>query len=175
MGMVGLMSALSMNATAAPRVVEPFDNARWAALKADIKRPTAVVFTTTDCAHCPAVIKALASDARVTRAKGGLVAVVMDVAPGEADAALLKNAHYKPVDQLMAFSGQAPALRHAVNPTWRGVTPYIALLRPGEPPLWVVGPPTRTDIDAWMAPAAPTSPASMPALAPASTPSRKLP
>ncbi len=122
---------------AAPKTVEPFDAAQWQALQSGLHRPAVVVFTTTDCAHCPAVIEKLARDRRLRSVRGSLLTVVMDVAPGEADAALLRSSHYRPATRLLAFAGQPDALRHAVNPAWRGVTPYLALLRPGEPPQWV--------------------------------------
>ncbi len=144
----------SVAAAAPPRAVETFDAAGWAALRDDPRRPAIVVFTATDCAHCPAVIEALSRDPRLRRSGGRLVAVVMDVAPGESDAVLLRSPHYRRADRLLAFSGQAPALRHAVNPAWRGVTPYLALLRPGEAPAWVTGPPAPGDLDTWARPAA---------------------
>jgi hypothetical protein len=154
-----LMLGIGAAAWATPRAVEAFDAEGWAGLQAGLRRPAIVVFTATDCVHCPAVINALARDGRLSRVKGSLAAVVMDVAPGESDPALLRSPHYRRVHRLFAFAGQAPALRHAVNPAWRGVTPYLALLRPGETPVWVTGPPTSEVLDRWARPAAaPSSP-----------------
>ncbi|EHR69426.1 hypothetical protein BurJ1DRAFT_0544 [Burkholderiales bacterium JOSHI_001] len=128
-------------ALAAPRAVEAFDDTTWAALQGDKARPAVVVFTTTDCAHCPVVIEQLAAELRQRRLGATLVAVVMDQAPGEDDAALLADAHYRPAARLLAFAGSAAALRHQVQPRWRGVTPFVAFIAPPAPTLTVAGPP----------------------------------
>jgi len=149
-GLLALALATAWPAAAAPRSVEPFTATGWAALQDGLRQPAVVVFTTTDCAHCPAVIAQLAR-ALHQPPRRPLLTVVMDLAPGEADAQLLGTAHYRAADRLLAFDGQAPALRHAVNPAWRGVTPYVALLVPGQPVRWVTGPPAAADIAAWRA------------------------
>ncbi len=138
-------------AWAAPATsVEPFDEHSWAALQSQLKQPAAVVFTTTDCAHCPAVIQSLATTLRRGHLKAGLWVVVMDMAPGEDDAALLADNHYRAANRLLAFDGQALRLRHGVDPNWRGMTPYVALLRPAQPAVTVVGPPSAQQVDAWV-------------------------
>ena len=43
---------------------------------------------------------------------------------------------------------------YALWPAWRGDTPYLARLRPGEAPAWVTGPPAPGDLDTWARPAA---------------------
>lgn len=142
---------------AAPRAVEAFDGQTWATLQAELKQPTVVVFSTTDCAHCPAVLDGLAQRIRSHQVKARhnarlnaqLMAVVMDVAPGDDDAALLKHPHYGRADRVMAFSGQAPALRHSVDPRWRGVTPFVVFLAPGQAPQSVSGPPSDGTVQAW--------------------------
>lgn len=135
-------------AVAAPKAVEAFDATTWPALQ-QARQPLAVVFTTTDCSHCPAVVEQLARSLRAQRGGARLVTVVMDVSPGEADAELLSTAHYRRADRLLAFDGSAAALRHQVNPAWRGVTPYVALLRPGQPVTFVMGPPSAQDLKDW--------------------------
>lgn len=135
--------------TAAPRAVEAFDKLTWAALQSGLRQPAVVVFSTTDCAHCPAVVDALVKDIRQRKLKATLMTVVMDASPGEDDAALLKHPHYGRADRVFAFAGQAPALRYTVEPRWRGVTPYVVFLSPGQAPRAVAGPPSRLDIDAW--------------------------
>ena len=135
------------SATAAPTLVEAFNPQSWQALQTGLKTPAIVVFSTTDCAHCPAVLSQLAQSPLRRRAQ--LIAVVMDLAPGEADAALLGNDHYQLADRLMAFDGQAPALRYGVNKSWRGVTPYLLLFKPGTPPQWVTGPPSDAQLLRW--------------------------
>ncbi len=140
--------ALSM-AVAAPRAVEPFTAATWTGLRG-AAQPMAVVFTSTDCVHCPAVLERLAQRFRGMRPPAPLlVAVVVDAAPGEVDTELLARAHHRVADRLFAFAGPALALRFSVNPDWRGVTPYLALLQPGRAPQWITGPPSEADLEAW--------------------------
>lgn len=137
------------SATATPTRVEAFNPKSWQALQAGLKTPAIVVFSTTDCAHCPAVLSQLAQSPLRRRIKAPLIAVVMDLAPGEADADLLGNAHYQMADRLMAFDGQTPALRYSVNKSWLGVTPYLLLFKPGAPPQWVTGPPSDAQLLRW--------------------------
>jgi hypothetical protein len=135
---------------AAPRGVEPFDSKSWKTLKAGVKQPTVVVFSATWCPNCPAVIEELVQDIRQRKLKASLMAVVIDVAPGENDPGLLRHAHYRMADRLFAFSGQAPAVRYTVDPNWRGATPYVVFLVPGAAERVVTGPPTEEDVDAWV-------------------------
>lgn len=136
-------------AQAKPTRVEVFDARTWSQLQASLTAPAAVVFTTTDCAHCPAVILGLAKEIQRRGLRAQLIAVVMDAAPGELDAELLRDPHYGPSDRLLAFSGQPAALRYTVNPSWRGVTPYVAFLKPGAQATWVAGPPSAEALAAW--------------------------
>jgi thiol-disulfide isomerase/thioredoxin len=136
-------------AQAAPGTVDAFTPATWAALQSTLQRPTVVVFSATYCPNCPAVIEQLAQIVRQPLRHAELMAVVMDAAPGDNDAALLHDAHYRSVDRLFAFEGQAAAVRHAVDPRWRGVTPFVALLVPGAAPRLVTGAPGAADLDAW--------------------------
>ena len=144
-----LVAAALMPAHAAPRTVEVFDRPAWPALQAGLTAPAIVVFTATYCAHCPAVIAQLARDKGRLQPSAQLIAVVIDATPGDDDARLLRDPHHRPVDRLFAFQGQAAALRHAVDPSWRGITPYVAFLHPGEAPRWVTGPPSAQDLAAW--------------------------
>ena len=59
------------------------------------------------------------------------------------------HAEYRHADRLFAFAGQAAAIRYAVDPRWRGVTPYVSFLVRDRPAVGVTGPPARADIDAW--------------------------
>jgi hypothetical protein len=144
---------VAASAAAAPRVVEPFEAGTWQTLQTR-SQPAAVVFTTTDCVHCPAVIDQLARKLHQRAPKAALMTVVMDVEPGDSDAELLRNTHYIKADRLFAFSGQAPAIRYAIDPHWRGVTPYVVFLTPNTPAAAVIGPPSATDIDTWLRTAA---------------------
>jgi thiol-disulfide isomerase/thioredoxin len=146
----GLVAVLSEGAMAAPRAVEAFDAGTWRSLQASLKQPAVVVFSATWCPNCPAVIEDLAHDIRERKLKASLVAVVMDVAPGEGDARLMQHAHYRLADRLFAFSGQAPPIRYKVDPRWLGITPYVVFLTPRAPARVVTGPPSDDDVQAWV-------------------------
>ena len=146
----GLLAYLGFSAVAAPRVVEAFDGATWSQLQASLQRPAVVVFSTTDCTHCPAAMESLAREIHAGKLAADLVAVVMNQAPGEADAGLLRSGHYRRADRLFSFAGSGTALRYSVNPEWRGVTPFIAFLVPHERPVWVTGIPSASDVAHWV-------------------------
>lgn len=171
---LALLSALTVFtlsiAGAAPRAVEPFSASTWAGWQGGLAQPAVIVFTSTDCVHCPAVLERLAQAVRERRPRlpapgpasaptvgaGAMrntvvIAVVIDAAPGEADAELLARPHYRAADRLFAFAGPSAPLRFGVNPSWRGVTPYVAFLQPGRPPRWITGAPSDADFDAWWA------------------------
>lgn len=169
--LLGLAAASAV--PAAPRAVEAFDADTWPALRAEVQarqRPLLVVFTATWCAVCPEVVAQLARDARRQRSGVPLVVAVADLAPGEADARLLAAPYYGGADRLMAFDGPAAALRHGVDPRWRGVTPYVAWLAPGQPPQFVPGAPDAAQTARWFAPPATTRPGMPPATGPAAGP-----
>jgi len=134
----------------APNIVKDFDKATWTQMTTSLPKPSVVVFTTTDCSFCPAVIDALARDLRQKgKTRANLLVVVMDGA-GQADA-LLANDHYRRADSLYAFSGQDLALRYSVNPEWRGLTPYVALLPRKGAPRFVTGQPSPAEINSLFA------------------------
>lgn len=124
--LLGLLAAVMVPAAAATPRVLPFAAETWHELERSPARPMAVVFSTTDCTHCPKVIDKLAGDLRKARSGASLVVVVMDGAGQEQD--LIKDRHYRQAQALYAFDGDAQALRYAVNPAWRGLTPYVALI-----------------------------------------------
>lgn len=148
-----LLAAVLVNApaSAAPREMERFDASTWSRLKQS-PEPSAVVFTTTDCVHCPGAIDRLSREIARRGMKASIVAVVMDPVDS-GDDALLHDVHYRQVDRLFVFAGQAASLRYGVDPRWRGVTPYIVLLGPGTAPLMRAGPPAQELLDAWAPPA----------------------
>jgi hypothetical protein len=141
----GLLTALSLGGAhaAGPTVVptiEAFTAERWQQLLAT-ERPAAVVFSTTDCAYCPAAIDALAKELRASHRKAKLMVVVMD---GEGqEAALQADTHYRHADRLYTFQGNPVALRYAVDPHWRGMTPYVALIARHGAPAFFIGTPKR--------------------------------
>lgn len=139
-------------AAPAPLVVQGFDAQRWAALLRE-PGPALVVFTSTDCAHCPQAIDRLTRHQRDERRAGRPVprldVVVLD--GRDEPEALASETHYRQADRLFAVDGQAARLRHAVNPAWFGQTPYVALLgsapTDGRPaPRFVSGTPSDRDL-----------------------------
>ena len=153
-----LLAAPLARAAAAPQV-EAFDAQTWQREFTAPSRPTVVVFSTTDCTHCPRVLAQLADVTHQRGLRATLAAVVVDeLAPEDADG----RAHYRRADRLMVFDGPAAQLRHTVNPGWRGVTPYVAFLLPGQAPVFVAGPPAAERIESWAAAArAATAPAAL--------------
>ncbi len=136
---LGALMLAGVVAQAAPPAVLPFGADTWAELTRTPRHPLAVVFSTTDCTHCPAVIESLGVAVRKSGSKARLVVVVMDGAGQEA--ALRGDRHYRPADALYAFSGDAIALRYRVNPDWRGLTPYVALVPVQDAPRFFSGAP----------------------------------
>lgn len=126
LALLGGLLASVVPACAAPSAIRPFGAETWNELGRSPARPLVVVFSTTDCGHCPKVIEGIADDIRRTRARARLAVVVMDGA-GQEDV-LRGDSHYRRADALYAFDGDAMALRHKVNPAWRGMTPYVALI-----------------------------------------------
>ena len=145
-----MLCGLAGAAVAAPRSVEAFEAGTWDKLRADGARPGVVGFSTAGGVHCPAVTDQLARQIRQRKLPASLVAVVMDAAPGDNDAALLANPHQRQASRIFAFAGQAPALRLSVEPRRRGVTPCVVFLVPGRPSRAVTGPPSDDDVDAWV-------------------------
>lgn len=144
-----LWATLAAPAGAAPAVL-PFAKQTWTDLKASPSKPLAVVFTTTDCTHCPKVIDQLATKLRQARASARLVVVVMDGAGQEGT--LREDAHYRQAAQLYAFADDETMLRYAVNPDWRGLTPYVALLPAAGAPRFHTGAPPDAALDRLLKP-----------------------
>ena len=124
--LIGGLFASVATAFAAPVNVLPFGMETWKELGLSPSRPLVVVFSTTDCGHCPAVIDSLAQEIRKSQTKARLTVVVMDGAGQEK--LLRADRHYRHADFLYAFDGDGMALRFKVNPEWRGLTPYVALI-----------------------------------------------
>lgn len=135
-------------ALAHPSRVETLDAAAWSRLQQSEKGPSAVVFSTTDCAHCPGVIAQLSGHIRAQKSHARLIVVVMDGAGPE----LLRHEAYLPADRLFVFDPATPpaALRHAVDPRWRGVTPYVVLMKPAAPAVAQAGPPPAELLQRWL-------------------------
>ena len=55
------------------------------------------------------------------------------------------------VTRLYAFNGFEPEIRHAVDPKWRNITPYVVLLDRQGREQRVIGPPDAARLKAWLA------------------------
>ena len=137
-------------AFAAPPAVLPFGANTWNDLAHSTLRPMAVVFSTTDCVHCPRVIDNLAATIRKSGSRARLVVVAMDGAGQEE--ALRADRHYRQANVLYAFDGDPMALRYKVNPDWRGLTPYVALIPATGETRFHTGPPPAAAVRAFLRP-----------------------
>ena len=143
-----LLLALSVAAVqAAPQKIEAFDAQSWQRFQSTLPRPSAVVFSTTDCTHCPATIASMAEQLKKRKSQVPLIVVVMD---GDEHPELLTDPHYRQASRLFVFAGQTAALQYAVNPKWRGITPYVALLPQAGDVKLVLGNPSAQDIESWL-------------------------
>jgi len=120
----------------AARRVEAFGTETWSGI-AQGGAPKVIVFSTTDCVHCPKAISSLAESARRSPRQPELVVVVMDGAGLAAE--LLANQNYLGATRLFVFAGDEAQLRYSVNPDWRGLTPYVVLISAGQAPQFFAG------------------------------------
>ena len=126
----------------------PFNSTTWVNIQKTIEQPTAVVFTTTDCTHCPKLIQTLRKKSQNPTHTFKLWVVVMDA---DEHPELLTQAYYQHTDRLYRFDGKKDALMYSVNPQWPGVTPYTALLsrlKKGE--RFVMGDVKDLELAAWL-------------------------
>ncbi len=120
--------------------------AGWPSLQAQLPRPAVVVFTATRCAVCPRVIATLQQTLRVRGVTAPVVAVVMDGRAAEPLPVYLQE-----VDRMVLLDADEAVLRYRVDPHWRGVLPYVALLGEAGEVSFVAGAPSPAQIDAWLA------------------------
>lgn len=145
----GALLTAVMQALAAPQAVLPFTARTWADLEQAATRPMVVVFSTTDCAHCPKVIDDLADAIGKSHSRIRLVVVVMDGA-GKGKA-LHADPHYRKAKELYVFADDDMKLRYSINRDWRGLTPYVALIPPDGAPSFHVGYPSSDALPAFLA------------------------
>ena len=142
----GISLLAAANSTASPHIVESFDATTWTHLQQELPRPAVVVFTATYCASCPALLARMATELQERGLKTPIVAVVID----EADRhELLTSEHYRLASRLFAFDGNEASLRYEVDPRWRGITPYVALLPAQGKTVFVSGTPTDEQLSVW--------------------------
>lgn len=148
-GAAAMVLALGVAAAqAAPQKIEQFDGQSWQRLQNALPRPAVVIFSTTDCTHCPKAIAAAAEQIRAHRTAIPLVVVVMD---GAEHPHLLHDPHYRQASRLFVFQGQTAALQYTVNPKWRGITPYVALLPKNGAATLITGTPSQQEFGLWLA------------------------
>lgn len=143
-----LLALSTAAAQAAPQKIEAFDAQSWQRWQSSLPRPSAVVFSTTDCSHCPAAIAAIAEQLENRKPKIALIVVVMD---GDQHPGLLQDAHTRQASRLFVFKGQTAALQYAVNPKWRGITPYVALFPQVGAVTLITGKPSAQQLGDWLA------------------------
>lgn len=128
--------------------VERFDAALWRNLLRSGPRPAAYVFTTTYCPTCPAVFEQLHAAARTARRDIEIAAVLMDAQGARARS---HAHHYAGMTRLYAFDGFEPEIRHAVDPRWRNITPYVVLIDRHGADARCTGSPSEQLLQAWLA------------------------
>lgn len=118
--------------------VGAFDVDVWRAWRTERGRPRVVMFSTTFCAHCPALAEALADRLASMRSRAELHVIIMDREPDARHRALYSRAR-----SLHVFDDQPQKIRHAIDPGWRGATPFVVLLdgAGGSPRLSLGAPP----------------------------------
>jgi len=76
-----------------------------------------------------------------------LAAILMDV---RGERALAHAHHYAGVTSIYAFDGFEPAIRQAIDPKWRNITPYVVLVERNGKQQRVTGQPTLAQLKAWL-------------------------
>ena len=122
--------------------VQPFTRTGWTDLQQAESGRAVVVFSSTDCAHCPGVIRTLAGEIARAGRPVRLHVVVLDGAGQEAH--LQDDPVYRLAHRLHVVTDEELPVRHAVNPAWHGLTPYVVFLVPGRTPAYHLGLPPAT-------------------------------
>lgn len=141
------LAALEEHAHGAIKTVVDFDAATWKQLQAKGSRPAAYVFTNSFCATCPEVFELLHQTVEGAGQPVELAAILMDV---RGERALAHAHHYVGVTTIYAFDGFEPAIRQAVDPKWRNITPYVVLVGRNGKQQRVTGQPTAAQLKAWL-------------------------
>ena len=139
--------ALAQHAHSAITTVADFDATTWTQLLHSGPRPAAYVFTNSFCATCPEAFDALHQSVVASGKPVPLAAILMDV---QGERALAHAHHYAGVTKVYAFDGFEPAIRQAVDPQWRNITPYVVLVARNGKLQRVTGQPTATQLKAWL-------------------------
>ena len=145
---LSLLGALHGSAFAAEPVgVDGFDAEVWRAWRDRDGGSRVVLFSTTFCAHCPALVEALADRLAREGLRAELHVVIMDREPDPRHRAL-----YRRAGGLHVFDDNPARIRHAIEPSWRGGTPFVALLAgDASAPSLSLGAPAESAWVAWAA------------------------
>jgi hypothetical protein len=127
--------------------VKPFNEGTWATLIKSGPKPAAYMFTTTYCSACPAVFQEVREATSKSKSRPELIVILMDA---EGPNALRHASHFKGMTQLFSFDGYEPAIRSAVDPTWRNITPYVVLVDRHGGIQRGVGSPTAQSLKQWL-------------------------
>lgn len=141
------LAALDHSAHAAIKTVADFDAGTWKQLLAKGARPAAYVFTNSFCATCPEVFEVLNQAVGEAGQSVELAAILMDL---RGERALAHAHHYTGVTRIYAFDGFEPAIRQAIDPKWRNITPYVVLVGRNGKQQRVTGQPTPEQLKAWL-------------------------
>ncbi|MBI2751297.1 MAG: hypothetical protein HYX43_18690 [Burkholderiales bacterium] len=141
------LAALDHSAHAAIKTVADFDAGTWKQLLAKGSRPAAYVFTNSFCATCPEVFDVLSQAVQGSSQPIELAAILMDL---RGERALAHAHHYVGVTSIYAFDGFEPAIRQAIDPKWRNITPYVVLVGRNGKQQRVTGQPTPAQLKAWL-------------------------
>ena len=129
------------------QLVEPFDEKTWPLILSNGPQPAAYLFTTSYCSTCPAAFKSIALAAQKSKTKPQVAVVMMDV---EGEQAMRHAHHFKGLNKLYAFDGYEPSIRHAIDPTWQNITPYIVLIDQHGVVSKSIGAPSAKALQAWL-------------------------
>jgi hypothetical protein len=144
---IGLLMLLCAQVFAAPTEVETFDKTTWPALLSHHRQSAMIVFSSVSCTHCPGAIERLAARRAASQSATRLYVVLMD---SEDDVAALSSPHHRLADRLFAFRSRAQPIQYAVNPDWRGMTPYIAYIDGKGGVRFVLGEPDERTLALWL-------------------------
>jgi hypothetical protein len=141
------LAALDNTAQTAIKTVADFDAGTWRQLLAKGSRPAAYVFTNSFCATCPEVFDVLSQAVGSADQPVELAAILMDL---RGEHALAHARHYAGATRIYAFDGFEPAIRQAIDPKWRNITPYVVLVGRTGKQQRVTGQPTPEQLKAWL-------------------------
>ncbi|MES2948058.1 MAG: hypothetical protein V4858_05885 [Pseudomonadota bacterium] len=139
--------ALAEPAQVAITTVADFDASTWKSLLRSGPRPAAYVFTNSFCATCPEAFVTLHQTVTAYGKRVDTAAILMDV---QGQRALAHAHHYTGVTKIYAFNGFEPAIRQAVDPKWRNITPYVVLVGKDGKLQRVTGQPDARQLKAWL-------------------------